>query len=145
MKIKKFFGAMAIAALVAGAPITMTSCDDDDVNTIVSILDALLSTDDLNGTTWASYQNASDGSQYIAMIIGFGNGQVELYEDSYVDSEGTAILQSGTYTLDTNNNTLTLSLNTGTRRYTITSFTANSSMTLTYNGKTIKLVPYTGS
>lgn len=145
MKIKKFLSAMAITMLMAGAPIALTSCDDDDVNTIVNILDALLSTDDLNGTTWANYQNASDGSQYIAMIIGFGNGQVELYEDSYVDNEGTAILQSGTYTLDTNNNTLTLSLNTGTRRYTINSFTANSSMTLTYNGKSIKLVPYTGN
>jgi hypothetical protein len=144
MKVKNIFGALAMTVLMAGAPVTLTSCDDDDVTTIVSILDALLSTDDLNGTTWANYQSASDGSQYIALLIGFGNGQVELYEDSYVDKDGTAILQSGTYTLDTNNNTLTLSLDTGTRRYTITEFKANSSMTLTYNGKTIRLVPYTG-
>lgn len=144
MKVKNIFGVLAMTALMAGAPVTLTSCDDDDVTTIVSILDALLSTDDLNGTTWANYQSASDGSQYIALLIGFGNGQVELYEDSYVDKDGTAILQSGTYTLDTNNNTLTLSLDTGTRRYTITEFKANSSMTLTYNGKTIRLVPYTG-
>lgn len=144
MKVKNIFGVLAMTILMAGAPVTLTSCDDDDVTTIVSILDALLSTDDLNGTTWANYQSASDGSQYIALLIGFGNGQVELYEDSYVDKDGTAILQSGTYTLDTNNNTLTLSLDTGTRRYTITEFKANSSMTLTYNGKTIRLVPYTG-
>ena len=126
MKAKKIFGAMAMTVLMAGVPVSLTSCDDDDVNTIVSILDALLSTDDLNGTTWANYQTASDGSQYIALLVGFGNGQVELYEDSYVDKDGTAILQSGTYTLDTTNNTLTLSLDTGTRRYTITEFKANS-------------------
>jgi hypothetical protein len=142
MKMKKFFGTMAMAALVAGTPATFTSCDEDDVNTIIEIIDALLTTDDLNGTTWANYQTAG-GEQYIALLIGFGNGQVELYEDSYTDSEGNAKLQSGTYTLDTTNNTLTLTLDTGTRRYTITEFTKGSSMTITSGNKTIRLVPYT--
>ena len=145
MNTKNFFGSLAVAALITGAPATLASCNDDDVNTIVQIIDALLTTDDLNGTTWANYQVASDGSQYIAMLIGFANGQVELYEDSYVDKEGNAILQSGTYTLDTNNNTLTLTLDTGTRRYTIKEFTKGSSMTLTNGSKTIVLKPYSGS
>ena len=139
---KRIFGTMAMSALLAGSPLVLTSCDDDDVQTIVSIIDALLTTDDLNGTTWANYQTASDGSTYIALLIGFGNGQVELYEDTYVDSEGTAKLQSGTYTLDTTNNVLTLTLDTGTRRYTVQEFTQNSSMTLLYNGKSLRLVPY---
>ena len=141
---KKLFFALAMAVLMAGTSVTLTSCNDDDVNTIVQIIDALLTTDDLNGTTWANYQTGTDGSQYIAMIVGFGNGNVELYEDSYVDDSGTAKLQSGTYTLDTNNSTLTLTLDTGTRRYTVTEFTKNASMTLTSGSKSIKLVPYTG-
>ena len=143
MKIKKLFGALAMMALATGAPATLTSCNDDDINTIVSIIDALLTTDDLNGTTWACTQTASDGTQYISMIIGFGNGQVELYEETYTDESGAAKLQSGTYTLDTNNNILTLKLDTGTRNYTITEFTKNSTMTLTYGGKTIYLKIYT--
>ena len=142
MRIKNLLGALAMMILAAGAPATLTSCDDDDINTIVDIIGTLLSTDDLNGTTWACYKTTSDGTQYISMIIGFGNGQVELYEDSYTDEKGSAKLQSGTYTLDTNNSILTLNLDTGTRTYTITEFTQNSSMTLSSAGKTINLKYY---
>ncbi len=145
MNKKSILGSLAMTALLAGTPAALTSCNDDDVNTIVQIIDALLTTDDLNNTVWADYRTTADGSPYIALMIGFANGQVELYEDSYVDKDGTAILQSGSYTLDTNNSTLTLTLNTGTRRYSIKEFTKGVSMTLTYNGRTITLKPYTES
>jgi hypothetical protein len=144
MKTKKFLFSIATATVLAGAPVTMTSCDDDDVNTVISLLDLLFtSADQLNGTTWASY-GVANGEQYLSMIIAFGNGQVEMYSEDYVDSNGDAILQSGTYTLDTQNNTLTLTLNTGTKVYTVTEFTQNSKLTLTYGGKTITLQPYSG-
>ena len=130
-----------MAVIMAGGSATMTSCDEDDVNTIVDIITQLLSTDDLNGTTWACYATAN-GQQYISLIIGFGNGNVELYSEDYTDENGTAKLQSGTYTLDTTNNILELKLDTGTRRYTVKEFTKNTSMTLTYGSKTFKLVPY---
>lgn len=144
MKTKKFLFSIATATVLAGAPVTMTSCDDDDVNTVLNLLDLLFtSADQLNGTTWASY-GVANGEQYLSMIIAFGNGQVEMYSEDYVDSNGDAILQSGTYTLDTQNNTLTLTLNTGTKVYTVTEFTQNSKLTLTYGGKTITLQPYSG-
>jgi hypothetical protein len=60
--------------------------------------------------------------------------------------ENGAIAQPFTYTLDTENNLLTITLNSGgTRQYTVTEFTAGVSLTLTYNGVTIKLKPYTES
>lgn len=140
---KKLIGSMAMAALMAGSPVMLTSCDEDDVKTILDIIQLFTSTDELNGTQWASYAT-SGGEQYISMIIAFGNGQVEMYSEDYVDKDGNAILQSGTYTLDTQNNVLTLNLNTGTVRYTISQYTKGSSMTITSGNKTIRLVPYTG-
>ena len=136
--IKKFFGGLALMAAFT-APVAMTSCNDDDVNTVLSIIDMLFtSTDDLAGTAWL----ATDSS----MAIEFGSGnQGNLYDSSVMDETG-AVAQPFTYTLDTQNNVLTITLNSGgTRKYTVTEFTKGVSLTLTYNGVTIKLKPYTES
>ena len=142
MKMKKILGNLAIGALVAGAPVTLTSCNEDDVNTILGILELFTSTDDLNNTEWANYQTAN-GTKYISVMMAFGNGQVEIAEESYTDKDGNAIVQKGTYTLDTSTNVLTMNLDTGKRQYTVKEFKKNTSMTLVYNGRTLLFVPYT--
>jgi len=137
MKVKKFFCGLAMTTLVAGAPVTLASCDDDDVSTIINILDLLFtSTDDLAGSAWLS----TDSS----LALEFSNGnQGNLYDSTKMDEQG-AIAQPFSYTIDTQNNVLTITLSAGgTRRYTVTEFTKGVKLTLTYNGKTIYLKPYT--
>ncbi len=139
MRTKKFFGSLAMMTLVAAAPVTLSSCDDDDVNTVLTIIDMIFtSSDQLAGTAWL----ATDSS----MAIEFSSGnQGNLYDSTLMDENG-AIAQPFTYTLDTENNLLTITLNSGgTRQYTVTEFTAGVSLTLTYNGVTIQLKPYTES
>lgn len=139
MRTKKFFGSLAMMTLVAAAPVTLSSCDDDDVNTVLTIIDMIFtSSDQLAGTAWL----ATDSS----MAIEFSSGnQGNLYDSTLMDENG-AIAQPFTYTLDTENNLLTITLNSGgTRQYTVTEFTAGVLLTLTYNGVTIQLKPYTES
>ncbi|MCR4601926.1 MAG: hypothetical protein K5683_00145 [Prevotella sp.] len=138
MKIRKFFCGLALTTLAASAPATLTSCDDDDVNTIINILDLLFtSTDDLAGSAWLSTDNS--------LALEFSNGnQGSLYDSTKMDDQG-AVAQPFTYTLDTQNNVLTITLSQGgTRRYTVTEFTKGTKLTLTYNGTTIYMKPYTG-
>ena len=132
---KKLIGSMAMAALMAGSPVMLTSCDEDDVKTILDIIQLFTSTDELNGTQWANPEYKTNFTFYLV----FSNGQVLLQE---ADEQGSAPEQRGSYPLDTSNNVLTLNLNTGTRRYTITQYTKGSSMTITSGNKTIRLVPY---
>lgn len=133
---KKFFSSVALMALIAGAPVTMTSCDEDDVKTVLDII-SLFTGNQLQGTAWI----ASDNSMAIEFLDGT-NGN--LYDSSHVDKDGNAIAQPFTYTLDTQNNVLTLTLSSGTRRYTVTEFTQGSKLTLTYGGTTYRLTPYNG-
>ncbi len=135
MKMKKFFCSLAMVSLVAGSPVTMTSCDEDDVNTVLDII-SLFVGNQLQGTAWIS----SDNSLAIEFTDA-SNGY--LYESSFANEQG-AIAQAFTYTLDTTNNVLTLTLSSGTRRYTVTSFTQGSSLVLSYNGKTFRMTPYNG-
>lgn len=135
MKTKKLFGALAMAAMVAGTPVTFTSCNEDDVKTILDIISLFTSGSELQGTAWIS----SDSS----LAFEFTDGQNgNLYESSYADEQG-AIAQPFTYTLDTDKNKLTLVLNNGTRVYTISAYTKGQSMTISYNGKTFKMSPLT--
>ena len=136
MKTKNYFCSIAMMALVAATPVTLTSCDEDDVKTVLDIIDTLFaSTDDLAGTAWLATDNS--------MAIEFSSGnQGNLYDSSMMDDNG-AIAQPFTYSLDTTNNILTITLNSGgTRKYTVTKFTKGVELTLTYNGVTIKLKPY---
>ena len=135
MKTKKFFGALALAALVAGSPVALTSCDEDDVKTVLDIISLFTSGNELQGTAWIS----SDSS----LAFEFTDSQNgNLYESSYADEQG-AIAQPFTYTLDTENNKLTLVLSNGTRVYTIYAYTKGQSMTISYSGKSYKMSPIT--
>ena len=131
---KKIFGGLAMTALIAGAPVTMTSCDEDDINTIIDVINLFMSSDDLANTAWITSE-----SDY---GFEFGTGGQGLYYDGYdgVDADGNVIAQSFTYSLDTTNNKLTIVLSSGTRVYTVTEFVKNSKLTLTYNGKTLRLI-----
>ncbi|MBQ9356546.1 MAG: hypothetical protein IJT98_04580 [Prevotella sp.] len=136
---KKFFYSMAVAAMVAGAPMTMVSCDEDDVNTIVNIISEILSTNDLAGSQW---DNRDDKDRLVLSFESATSGN--LYDYTKMDSEGYMTAQAFTYTLDTTNNIITITLSSGgTRRYTVQSFTKGSSLVLSYGGKTITMYPYT--
>lgn len=138
MKMKKIFGGLAMTALIAGAPVTMTSCDEEEINTVLNLIDMLFtSADDLANTAWITSQN-----DYAFEFLAGGQGT---YYDGYdgVDANGNVIAQSFTYSLDTTTNKLTIVLSSGTRVYTVTEFVKGSKLTLTYNGKTIRLIPYT--
>lgn len=53
MKIKKFFGSITMLAVMAGGPLTLSSCGSDDViDAVLEIVDILLSPSDLSGTAW---------------------------------------------------------------------------------------------
>ena len=137
MKTKKIISSLAITALIAGGPISMTSCSKEEINTVMGILDLLFtSSNDLAGTAWISKDKDC------AFEFGY-NGQGAYYDAKSVDSSGNVVTQNFTYQLDTTTNTLTISLSSGTRRYTVTEYTKNVKLTLTYNGKTIYLYPFT--
>lgn len=135
---KKFFYTVAMAILVGGAPVTMVSCDEDDVNTILEIISLFTNTNDLAGSAW---DNKDDKDRLVLSFESTTSGY--LYDYTKTDSEGNLTAQAFTYTLDTTNNVITITLSSGgTRRYTVSSFTKGSSLVLTYNGKTYRMVPY---
>jgi Ca2+-binding RTX toxin-like protein len=135
---KKFFYSMAMAAMVAGAPMTMVSCNEDDVNTILEIISLFTNTNELAGTTWDSND---DKDRLVLDFTSATSGN--LYDYTKMDNDDM-VAQSFTYTLDATNNVITINLSSGTRRYTVKSFTKGSSLVLTYNGKTYNMTPYRG-
>lgn len=129
--IKKFFGGLAIMTALS-APVALTSCSEDDVNTVLELLDLILGADDLANSAWIT----ADSS----MALEFGNSKDGVYYD-VENTNGVAF----SYTLDTSTNVLTLQFSNGSVQYTITAFTKNSSLTLrTSSGQTITLKYYTG-
>lgn len=135
---KKLFYSVAMAAMVAGAPATMVSCNEDDVNTILEILSLFTNTNDLAGTIWDSYDDKD------RLVLSFETATSgNLYDYTKMDTSDNMLAQPFSYTLDTTNNVITISLNSGgTRRYTVQSFTKNSSLVLKYNGRTYNMRPY---
>ena len=127
---KKFFTYVTML-LFMGAPVSMTSCDDDDVNTILEIVDALLSTNDLTGTAWITADNTK-------AIEFTSTSQGAFYDGS---SEG----ESFTYTVDTNTNELKLAFSNRSVTFTIVSFTKNSSLVIRNSSYgTLTFQPFTG-
>ena len=129
---KKFFGGLALMTALS-APVTMTSCSEDDVNTVLEILDALIgSTDELSNTVW--YRETPTFVQF-----SFGTGRQGMYYDDSTGETGVAF----NYTL--NENTLTLQFSDQTLTFTVTAYTAKSSMTLRdSSGGTLTLKYYSG-
>ena len=120
---KKLISMMALM-LCLTVPATLTSCDDDDVQTVLNIVDQLFlqSGDELSGTQWM----ASDQTSAIA----FGNSSDGLYFDG-TDENGLPF----TYTIGSDGSTLTFTFtNTQTVvTYTITEYTEGQTMTLCNN------------
>lgn len=129
--IKKFFGGLAIMTALS-APVALTSCSEDDVNTVLQIIDALIgSTDELSNTVW--YRETPSFVQF-----SFGTNRQGMYYDDSTGETGLAF----TYSL--NENTLTLQFSDQTLTFTVTAYTAQSSMTLQGNGGTLTLKYYSG-
>lgn len=138
MKVKKFLGSITMLAVMAGGSLTLSSCGSDDViDAVLEIVDILLSPSDLSGTAWI----ASDNSMALEFT---SNSKGTLYSADSVDEEGSAIPLPFTYSVDTNNNTLTIRLSSQTLQFTIEEFEPNKSLVLGYNGYNMYFVPFTG-
>ena len=137
MKIKKFICAIAMTLFVGGASTTMVSCDDDDVKTVLELVDMLFSsTDELAGTIWA------DSAQEATYAFEFDSGQSGVF--AYADEDGETQQIQFAYTLDTQNNILTIKFSDETWRFTIKEYTAGKSMLLNDGEDNIRLY-YIGS
>ena len=136
MKTKKLFSSVIMFAVMAGGPLTVSSCGTDDViDAVLEIVDILLTPNDLSGTAWIATDNS--------MAFEFtNNSKGILYSEDSVDENGEAIPQSFTYSIDTSNNILTIRLNSRNIRFEIEEFKSNQSLVLTYNGYTMYFVPY---
>lgn len=118
---KKFLACISVFCLMA-APVSLTSCNDDDVQTVLGILDYFLNTNDLAGTAWLATDNS--------MAIEFSdarNGAMVVADQN--TQSGNRTFQF-TYTL--NENVLTLSIaEAGTMTFTITGFEKQKTLVLT--------------
>ena len=138
MKMKKFLCSVAIASLIGGGPLTMVSCNEDDVNTVLDIISLFLNTNDLAGSAW---DNNNDNDRLVLSFDDASNGN--LYDYTKMDNEGYMTAQPFTYTVDTQNNVITITLTSGgTRRYTVVEFTKGSKLVLTYGSKTYNMTPF---
>ena len=129
---KKFIGGLTLMTALS-APVAMTSCSEDDVNTVIELLDALIgSTDELSNTVW--YRETPTFVQF-----SFGTSHQGMYYDDSTGENGIAF----TYSL--NENTLSLQFSDQTRTFTVTAYTAQSSMTPRgSDGSTLTLRYYSG-
>lgn len=91
------------------APVAMTSCNDDDVNTVLNILDQILSGNDLSGTGWLT-KDKTTGVEFT------DNTNGKWYDQSNMD--GVAF----TYTVDTKNSIVTLTFSNGSIQFTVLEF-----------------------
>ena len=125
---KKFFSGLALLAMLATPP-TFTSCDDDDVNAIISIIDAILSANDLTGTAWITYDNT--------FALSFDSATQGYY--FYQSSDGILF----NYTVDTTNNILSLEFSDQTLKYSIVEFEKDVKLVLKdASNNTITMKPY---
>ena len=130
---KKFFACVSMMCLLS-APVSFTSCDEDDVKTALAIVDLFINnTSELAGTQWLAADNSMalvfSDSQNGVLIVATENGQQQQLQF--------------TYTL--NQNTLTLNTSAGTYQFTVTGYTAGSTMTLKdASGATLQFNIYTG-
>jgi len=122
MMIKKFFGGLALMAAFT-APVTMTSCNDDDVNTVLNIIDQILSGNDLAGTGWLT-QDKTVGVEFT------DNTNGKWYDQS--NMEGVAF----TYKVDTQNSIVTLTFANGSVQFTVLQFEKGKYLVMKNNSQT---------
>ena len=80
---KKFIGGLTLMTALS-APVAMTSCSEDDVNTVIELLDALIgSTDELSNTVW--YRETPTFVQF-----SFGTSHQGMYYDDSTGENGIA-------------------------------------------------------
>lgn len=137
MKIKKFICAMSMVLFMGGTSTTMVSCNDDDVKTVLELVDMLFgSTSELSNTSWV-YTNTQG---IVVMVFNFQTGQSGALQ--YLDENDKEQNVQFSYSLDTQNNILTLTFSdNSTWRFTITEYTAGQNMTLN-DGDTIYKLYY---
>ena len=98
---KKFFTLITALCLFT-APVSFTSCDDDDVKQVIEIIDLVLGTGDVVGT-WAATGQDGQGQQFTLAFTFQQNGQ-----GAVVMTQGTESAQFNfAYTLE--NNVITMS------------------------------------
>lgn len=117
---KKILTLTALGLCLSG-PVVLTSCNDDDVQTVIDIVSKLIqSGDELSNTAWLSADSLHG--------IEFGsNGQGVMADGD----TGTVIQQQFTYAVGQDGSSLTFQFSDGTvTTYTITEYTAKKSMTL---------------
>jgi len=119
---KKFFYTLLAAFLLTSTPVTLTSCDDDDVQAVVDLVAQLLVTyDELSNTTWITTDETAQFS--------FGTSNTGVFYS--VDESGEAVGTNFTYSLGTDGTSITFQLENGsTSTFTIQEYTAKKSMTL---------------
>ena len=93
---KKCFTFLAALCLLS-APVSLTSCDDDDVQQVMNIIDLVLGQGDVVGS-WAASAQAEDGTTLTFSFTFQQNGQ-----GAIVVTQGTEVAQFNfTYTLSNN-------------------------------------------
>ena len=127
---KKFISGLAMIAALSTTPVTLTSCSEDDINTVLYILDLFTSGDELSNTAWIT-----DANDFAIEFASNGTGNM------YFSSDPIAF----SYVLDKENNKLTLTYSDNSSEVlTVLAFTANTSLKLQRaNGKTYTLKPFT--
>ena len=125
--------------LCLSAPVALTSCNDDDVQTVLNIVDQLFlkSNDELAGTAWLTADRAHG--------IEFGSGQQGLMADAN-STTGEVDQRQFTYTVGSDGTSLTFTFTTGgSTTYTILAYEAKKLMTLRNNttGETLSYNYYT--
>jgi len=127
---KRIFTYLFSLTLLASTSFSFISCDDDDVETVMQIITALLTngTADLENTAWY-WQDAQKNGQVFAFKTG---GQGVLYT---LEKDVFTRADNFTYSYDSNQNVLTIA---GVQ-YTVKSFTANQSLTLATNSGDVVL------
>ena len=121
---KKIFTYVLSLTLLASTSFSFISCNDDDVETVMNIITALLTngTADLDNTAWA--QQDQDGT-YVYAFKGNQKGKIYFYQNSQLTATADF-----TYAYDSSQNVLTLSDQKQSVSYTVQSFTAGSQMVL---------------
>lgn len=124
---KKIFSLVALLAVMV-APVSLTSCNDDDVKTVLNIVDQLFqSSDELSGTEWLT----TDSLHY----IGFNSGAQGVMVDG---DTGQVVERQFTYTMTNDENggttfTFNFANGGGSTDYAVMAYTAKSNLSLRNN------------
>ena len=120
MKKILFAGLMFLATM--STTVTLTSCDDDDINTIIELLDLIIGGDDLTNTSWLSSDSAYE--------LDFQTGSQGYI--SYLDENNEIQSVGFTYSISNEGETsyLTMKFSDATWKFTVVEFEENKVLKL---------------